>query len=220
MARNRSGFTLLELLIVSGIVLTLVAIALPNFWNARIRSQVVAARSHTRSVVNGLELYAVDFNRFPASFPLLSDPFGIFSHHQLSALTSPVAYIPSGALFDPFGVVESQAYDGELASNNDFPRLDQPNTERSLLYFHYPSMAVRKKEPMLSVAGASTISIGPDSKDSLGSFRPFDLEFFSTRLPHGIADHPYHTVYQPTNGVRSGGDIGAYAGEAGRFAVP
>ncbi|MCA9423792.1 MAG: type II secretion system protein [Candidatus Omnitrophica bacterium] len=221
MPRFRSGFTLLELLIVLGVVLILTAIALPNFVSLRTRGQVVMARSHTKSIVQGLDLYSVDHNRYPITVPSFpKDPFGILSHHQLSALTTPVAYISSDALFDPFGVVESQVYDPALSAGNDFPKLDQPNVERSLLYFHYPSMAVRREDPELFLNGASAVSIGPDRKDSLGSYRPFDLLFFLDRFPPTIASHPHDTMYQPTNGVRSRGDIGEYAGEARRFAVP
>lgn len=221
MRPDRKGFTLLELLIVMGIVLVLAAVALPNFLNARTRSQVVMARSHTVAVSKGLELYSVDFNRFPLSaYRLPDDPFGILSHRQLVVLTTPIGYISPNSLLDPFGVIESQVYDPALTFNNDFPRLTQPNSERSLLYFHYPSMAFRKDDPTLAINGASTISIGPDRKDSLGSYRPFDPLFFLNRLPGAIARHPHDTVYQPTNGVRSGGDIGAYVGEARRFVVP
>jgi prepilin-type N-terminal cleavage/methylation domain-containing protein len=219
--KRRSGFTLLELLVVLGVVLILTAIALPNLLQSQVRGQVTMARSHTRAVAQGLDLYWVDHHRFPSSTPRFpSDPLGIISHHQLSALTSPVGYISPNALFDPFGVVEVQIYDPGLNAGNDFPKLEQPNTERGLLYFHYPSVAFQRREPGLLIQGASAISIGPDRKDSLASFRPLAMETFRRLVPSTLASHPYNTVYEPTNGTRSSGDIGEFAGDAKRFAIP
>ena len=221
MARGKKGFTLLELLVVLGVILTLAAIAAPKLLNIQVRGKVVVARSHTQTLARSLELYASDHLQYPLSFPRFpQDPLGILSVHQLSALTTPAAYLSGAALFDPFGVIESQVYDPSLTSSNDFPQLEQPNAQRSLLYFYYPSLAERKAEPSLGISGAASISIGPDRKDSMGAYRPFGIPFFAHRIPPFIARHPYDTVYGPTNGTSSPGDIGDFAGEGRRFAVP
>ena len=215
------GFTLLELLVVMGIILILVAIATPNFLAVRTRSQVVVARAHTQAIERGLDLYSIDHRQYPPTFSSApADPLGLFARHQLSVLTSPISYVSSGALRDPFGLIQAQIYDPSLSSDNDFPKLGQPNPEKSLLYFYYPSLTERSPVRFPLINGASIISIGPDRKDSLGAFRPFPPIFFERRTHTEAPGHPYDTVYQPTNGVRSGGDIGGYAGEARRFSVP
>ena len=215
MKQRHNGFTLLELVVVLGIVMILTAMALPKFLTVRIRSQVVVARSHTQTLAQALDLYTLDFHRYPGSIPRVpSDPLGILSSHQLTVLTSPISYVTPEAFNDPFGVVEAQLYDPNLSSGNDFPKLGQPNSLRSLLYFHYLSLAERNSKPFLGIDGASVISIGPDRKDSLGVYRPFAPDFFFGQITQDFPAHPYDTVYQPTNGVRSGGDIGGYAGGA------
>ncbi len=60
------GFTLIELLIVIAIILILIAIALPNFLEARIRAQVTSAKGELRSLQNAVTSYCVDRKIPPA----------------------------------------------------------------------------------------------------------------------------------------------------------
>jgi len=57
----RKGFTLIELLIVIAIILILIAIALPNFMNARLRAKVLQTQADMRTVDTAIHFCANDY---------------------------------------------------------------------------------------------------------------------------------------------------------------
>lgn len=64
----RRAFTLIELLVVLTIISILSTIAVPNFLDAEIRAKVSAARNNMRVLAHNIELYQVDYNKYPAGF--------------------------------------------------------------------------------------------------------------------------------------------------------
>ena len=162
----------------------------------------------------------MDHNQYPATQPIVpGDPLALLSDFQLSALTTPISYISPNSFRDPFGIVRARAGfpRSRPGSRGDFPTLTQPNEQRSLLYYHYPSLSQRLNVDTLNIFGASVISIGPDTQDSLGAYRPFSASFFANELQDDSIRHPVDTEYDPTNGTVSVGDIGGFVGEASRF---
>jgi prepilin-type N-terminal cleavage/methylation domain-containing protein len=227
-ARVASGFTLVELTVVVAVVALLSAIAAPNFIEALTRSRVAAAKSNLRMLDGGLVAYRVDHNAFPASRSIpVEDPAGIFADRQLAGLTTPVAYVSSAAFHDPFGDVQAQALGsgrpafafpsvlgstGERDDEFPLPEGDASNPNEAFLYFHYPSFAARSGNPAINVDAVGLVSLGPDLQDSFGAFAPFP----SSALPAlaraaGYAD-PLDTLYDPTNGTTSRGDIPRFSG--------
>jgi prepilin-type N-terminal cleavage/methylation domain-containing protein len=104
------GFTLIELLIVVAIIAILAAIAVPNFLEAQTRSKVSRAKADMRSVATAMEAYYVDNNsyvpgnsfgvagRVPAGSAGVPSPNNLV----LERLSTPVAYITTGMMSDPF----------------------------------------------------------------------------------------------------------------------
>jgi prepilin-type N-terminal cleavage/methylation domain-containing protein len=86
------AFTLIELLIVVGIIAILAMIALPNMLDAQVRAKVSRVRSDMRTLATALESYAVDANKYPLHEDDDSAPV---------VLTTPVAYITNIPV-DPF----------------------------------------------------------------------------------------------------------------------
>jgi prepilin-type N-terminal cleavage/methylation domain-containing protein len=80
------AFTLIELLIVVGIIAILALIALPNLLEAQVRAKVSRVRSDMRSLATALESYAVDQNKHPPA-----DPDDVIPE----VFTTPVAYMTS-----------------------------------------------------------------------------------------------------------------------------
>lgn len=213
---------MVELLIVVAILAILAAVAIPNLIEAQTRSKVSAAKSTIRTGTLALEMYAVDNSRYPPMrqiFP--NDPLGLLASEQLRVLSTPVAYLTSSReLTDPFGTIQlrgpsvASASMGSMSggSGYQFPELRPPNQHRSLLYYHFPTLANRFNEPRINVEAVGLVSIGPDLRDSLGAFALVPPPVFQARFARGGLLHPYDTIYDPTNGTVSEGDIQAFAG--------
>lgn len=219
--KKLGGFTLIELLIVVSIIAILAAIAVPNFLEAQTRSKVSAAKTNLRTGVIALEAYAVDSNRYPPTSPVIpGDPLGLLSDVQLRRLSTPIAYLSSAeSLGDPFGTIQLRPRvpsPGTMKKSSPFPELSPPNRNKSLLYYHYPDLAVRYQNNLLAIFGTSLVSIGPDHRDSLGAFRPFDASIIDYYFGYTGICHPLDTVYDATNGTVSEGDICDFSGVARR----
>ena len=100
--RLPKAFTLIELLIVVAIIAILAAIAVPNFLEAQVRAKVSRVKADHRAFALAIESYHLDHNRYPSVFTSIPD------------LTTPVAYITSSVVLDPFGVAFDPTYPGTL----------------------------------------------------------------------------------------------------------
>lgn len=212
--REMKAFTLIELLIVVSVTSILAMIALPNYMEAQTRAKVSVARSDLRTISAALEVYAMDHHVYPPTRPVFPhDPLGVFAVDQLHVLTRPVDYLGGGGLVDPFGDVRRQGY-----FNQDDYRWQAVNPRRSYLYFNYVDLARSWEMPCLSLRGAAILSLGPDRVDSLGAYRPFSNDCFKLMYElDNLVIHPINTMYDPTNGTTSNGDVARFTGQAARF---
>jgi len=226
---SRCALTLVELVVVVAVVSLLASIAAPNLIEALTRSRVAAAKSNLRLLHGGLAAYRVDHNHYPSSRSIpVDDPAGILADHQLASLTTPIAYVGSSVFADPFGDVRAQvlasgrpavSYPSVIAfgagRDDEFPLPDgeAANPDRSFLYFHYLSFAERSGNDLMRVEGVGTISLGPDLEDSFGAFAPFPPEALPALARAAGYASPIDTLYDPTNGTASRGDLPRFSGE-------
>jgi len=213
--RNKA-FTLIEMIIVAGIIAVLAAIALPNFLSAQNRAKVSRAKAGVKVLTNGTQAYHVDWNRYPPTCQKIpEDPYGILSDVQLCVLTSPIQYVSHASFRDPFGKIRCYSSIDLLTQGyrSDFPVPQTPNPRGSVLYYNYRYFSEWTQNPWINAMGVAMVSIGPDRKDSFGAFRPFPPEALPPLARQaGILD-PRDTEYDPTNGAISSGDISGFAGE-------
>ncbi len=59
---GKSGFTLIELMIVIAIIAILAAILVPNFIRARAQGQLTACKSNLKNIGTALEMYSTDWS--------------------------------------------------------------------------------------------------------------------------------------------------------------
>lgn len=194
-SRSRSAFTLIELLIVVGIIAILAAIAIPNMLEAQVRAKVARAKSDMRTITTGLESYRVDNNHYPTyHYTANSRVVQGFSFHPggtitgvnqsppfdgRNPLTTPISYLTSFPR-DPFGVrAEGDSLEGDQFwyVNWDYALSITDRTDFQQLRALQGPWRLHSNGPDMT---------GPDSGGS------------GTLL---------HTPYDPTNGTISVGDI-------------
>jgi prepilin-type N-terminal cleavage/methylation domain-containing protein len=178
---RKSAFTLIELLIVVGIVAILALVAIPNLLHAQVRAKVSRAKADMRTLATAMEAYAVDTHHYPPDFDSNIYPGVTVQDESLTyaQLTTPVAFITSvpldpfrqglsttrGGYFEYYGV-DAQPY---YSTPANIEAWKQKNTR----WFMY--------------------SLGPDKQND--------------RLPANL-DGPEDYCYDPTNGTVSIGDFG------------
>jgi prepilin-type N-terminal cleavage/methylation domain-containing protein len=89
--RSASGFTLVELLVVIGIIVVLITILLPVVHKIRIAAQVADTKSFVSELTSAIERYQQDFKAYPG--PLKND--------EMDLGDTSITYLPTG--FASFG---------------------------------------------------------------------------------------------------------------------
>ena len=100
---RRQAFTLVELLVVIGIIAVLIAILMPALSRARMQAQTVQCMSNLRSIGQGMQLYALQ-NRESLPFGDFLDPVGGWTLNSATANWSIriASAMNKGALGDNF----------------------------------------------------------------------------------------------------------------------
>ncbi|MFC1467229.1 type II secretion system major pseudopilin GspG [Verrucomicrobiota bacterium] len=94
--RKKSGFTLIEVLLVVAIIGILAAIAVPRLGGRMEQSQIAAAKSAISSLGSALDLYELDNGKYPSSLQDLVKQPGSAKNWQ-------GPYLKKGLPKDPWG---------------------------------------------------------------------------------------------------------------------
>ena len=196
--RLGGAFTLIELLIVVAIIAILAAIAVPNFLEAQTRSKIARAKSDLRTLATALQSYAVDYGTYPDE----RNQYGEYYVEYIVLLSTPVAYITSTLLKDPFSLISYQ---------------NRPGFQGTYSYLTYFGAWQKNFYPDWERRGCVLASFGPDRLDSGVQHlpylynhptMPFVNAFYSVPAPGWV-----YTLYDATNGTRSWGDFGRCIGD-------
>lgn len=191
------GFTLIELLIVVAIITILADIAIVNMLEAQTRAKVSRVKSDLRTIATATEAYAVDWNSYP-----MND--GVYNNLPRE-LTSPVAYLTTGLLVDPFTDKELHPLYGELERYYTYTEIvDYATAEEQDACGHTaPNEAI--DHPLYNPGAFAKygawklVSNGPDREYMPGTGE----NYYSLIQRIAIIDTPY----DPTNGTVSLGNI-------------
>ena len=219
--RRYSAFTLIELLIVVGIISILAAIAVPNFLEAQTRAKVSRVKADMRSLATAVESYAVDNTKYPFRqseiYGPINDPQGDWappfnekiydpadpsSEKGMHTMTTPIAYITSL----PKDIFNQPATALARPGNPYSDAIDYWNPLQTDLFVRAVDYVARKGVGR----GWMLISVGPD----------LYIGVSPTGMPGNYpAPQPYHlmntawSLYDPTNGTVSSGNVYRFQGD-------
>jgi type II secretion system protein G len=208
--KNTLAFTLIELLIVVAIIAILAAIAVPNFLEAQTRSKVSRVKSDLRSLATAIESYAVDYGNVPAN-----EQGFTYVVKGMFMLTTPVAYMSSVDLDDPFTpasptpVIYYDYVGGSAVVGNSYlyiayygPWLDN----------YYPGYA--RHGAVIHGYGPSRYRVDLEHYPGLKLWEPNTTYGWVTDTGVPVASPQWiNIVYDATNGTKSFGGIGRIVGD-------
>jgi prepilin-type N-terminal cleavage/methylation domain-containing protein len=190
--RNRphTAFTLIELAVTLAVLSILSLVAAPMVRDAITHARIANTKNNLRILRDGLEAYATDYGQYPTgstspSNSLVSDFDSSIVFRSLLGV-----YLPNNPslLEDDFSRETMAAIKKSIALD-----LHSIPDVVGYSYFDYMNYHVPPWTPLNACA---VVSVGPDAKDSgLG---------IAIRTPFTLSK----TIYSPSNGVRSDGDIG------------
>lgn len=201
MKRPASGFTLIELLIVVAIIGILAAIAVPNFLNAQIRAKVSRVKADQQSYGTAMEAYQIDNNNYP-----MERDCGCTYIQYLRALTTPVSYLTNIKLPDPFGQPPSKFATGCPEWAGTYHYVNYTGVWGPCVYGNWAKQ----------YKAYTIMSYGPDKHQNGAEhfIRCYHLPT-SCAPDTPINGNPWNLIYNPSNGLVSGGDIARIGGNSG-----
>ena len=167
------GFTLVELLVVIGIIALLISILLPSLAKARRAAQTVACASNLRSIMQAVQIFASQNNGYIPGGPYSSGRF-LFKDPQKSSTAdtaysnsncpsviqvfdwaSPVAKV-MGTKFDEGGTTASRAR--RFVAMRDFKAFQCPSNEITAIQFGTTLPNINTDSPPTIVTNGRMIS--------------------------------------------------------------
>jgi prepilin-type N-terminal cleavage/methylation domain-containing protein len=107
---RRSGFTLVEIMIVVAIIGLLAAIAIPNFVKARTTAQTNACLANLKQIQGAIETWALENKKGPAAAVTIADISGDATKHIKSLINTDLK-CPAGGTYAVTTVADNPTCD-------------------------------------------------------------------------------------------------------------
>ena len=200
--RLSRGFTLIELLIVVAIIAVLAVLAIPRFKDALDKSMVTKVVADFQALKNGLLRYKLDNREFPDMYDINRK-----GEHRasinLNVLTTPRHYLTNVNIVDPF-VQKGEVYvSGHGKKRPDVKVYLYFSYELGSLWMEQIGLRPRTHPDEFHSAFALTCW-GPDLRQDAAEHIEVRKNW-TNKVTWGI-------IYDPSNGLRSKGDIIVAAG--------
>ncbi len=196
---TRSGFSLVELIVTIGIIGILAVIAIPNFKNAKVRTDIVKTYSNFRALSYSISHYQIDQGKLI--------PYNPIRGRSFLYLTSPIIYLSDlEVASDPFSkTVVNQ--EGAVVKNPNAYFDYIPFRNHYLSAFFEQDRAKHRSDPLLvNIAGKQLRNPG-FALQSIGPSKHFGPRTFLIDKTYQIPN-----VYSPSNGLYSTGSLIAIDG--------
>ncbi len=183
---HRNGFTVIELLVITAMILILFSVSMPSLLEAQVRDKVAKARADIRMIAFAMEEYYRDYKVYPAESESDATHRGRTSR-GLFWLTSPIRYLENTPK-DPFGEKISILL-------------------KAPYFFETGGIEILSAQYLKFDGCLATwvlFSIGPDEREN---------DVVSAN-PHWMTLDGSVDSYSPTNGTTSDGDIFQYGGDS------
>jgi prepilin-type N-terminal cleavage/methylation domain-containing protein len=116
MNSGKSGFTMVELLLIVAMISVLAAIAYPNYLESQIKAKVAQAKSGLKNLGTAMEAYYVDNDGYPGEYLTAGYDETTRNRRVYLHLTTPVAYLPE----IPKDPLRASVADGTSYFNNPY----------------------------------------------------------------------------------------------------
>jgi type II secretory pathway pseudopilin PulG len=185
------GFSAIELLLVAGIISLLVAVAVPNFLDAKVRAEVADVQITLNRTSNAIKMYRTDYNRLPEKLTFSSGPS---LQRLVNAGYPQVSSIP----VDRFKTGLDSELLGPLYEDN-YITYDNINNPQSLNTY---SKLLRRER-------YDSFTPGSNNQWILKSIGPDRTDFADEGLGRGTFQQNLNglTLYDTSNGIFSLGEI-------------